>query len=207
MNHLQEVTHLGNTYYALRHGRSLANRADLIISNPADGVAQYGLTDEGRAQVASAVEDAKQHYGLDHSTLIVASDFARAQETAQIAARLLGVREIVTTPQLRERFFGAWDKQSTSNYQNVWRDDFTNPDHKHNGVESTSEVISRTTALIRSLEETYSGRNILLISHGDVLQILQTAFQRVPSSHHRLLSHLDTGEIRKLKLKASDDDS
>jgi len=205
MNHLQEVTHLSNTYYALRHGRSLANRADLIVSDPADGVPQYGLTDEGRAQVARAVEDARQQYGLDHSTLIVSSDFARARETAEIAARLLGVREIATTPQLRERFFGTWDKQSTSNYQNVWRDDFTNPDHKHNGVESTSEVLSRTTALIRALEEAYSGRNILLISHGDSLQILQTAFQRVASSHHRLLSHLDTGEIRQLKLKGSDD--
>jgi probable phosphoglycerate mutase len=205
MNHLQEVTQLSNTYYALRHGRSLANREELIISHPDDGVPHYGLSNEGREQVARAVEEAREKHALDHSTLIVSSDFARARETAEIAARLLGVPEIITTPQLRERFFGAWDKQHHSNYHHVWSDDFTNPDHKNYGVESTSEVLSRTTALIRDLEDTYSGRNVLLISHGDALQILQTAFERVASSHHRLLAHLETGEIRKLRLKARDE--
>lgn len=203
MNHLQEVIELNNTYYVLRHGKSRANQAELIVSHPDDGVPSYGLADEGREQVIQAVEGAKQKDGLDHSTLIVSSDFARARETAEIAASLLGVQTVITTPHLRERFFGAWDKQHTSNYANVWSDDVTNPDHKHDDVESTSEVVARATALIRDLEETHTGRNILLVSHGDTLQILQTAFERVASSQHRELSHLQTGEIRKLHLKGN----
>ncbi|MDP9313800.1 MAG: histidine phosphatase family protein [Chloroflexota bacterium] len=203
MNYLQEVAELRNTYFALRHGNSLANRAELIVSHPDDGVPLYGLSDTGKAQVASAVAAAKQQFGLDHTTIIVTSDFARARETAEIAATLLGVPAINTTPRLRERFFGAWDKQHTSNYEKVWSDDVAEPDHKHNAVESTSEVVARATALIKELEDTYAGRNILLVSHGDTLQILQTAFERVAASQHRMLSHLQTGEIRKLRLKAS----
>lgn len=204
MNYLEDITELRNTYYVLRHGRSLANREELIISHPDDGVPAYGLSDEGRLHVARAVEAAQQQYRLDHTTLIVSSDFARARETAEIAATLLHVDSVIATPHLRERFFGAWDRQHTSNYSRVWSDDLVNPDHKHNDVESTSEVVARATALIRDLEDAYSGRNILLVSHGDTLQILQTAFERVASSHHRLLSHLETGEIRKLQLKAQD---
>ncbi len=204
MNHLQEVAELRNTYFALRHGNSLANREELIVSHPDDGVGSYGLSDTGRAQVASAVAAAKQQYGLDHTTIIVTSDFARARETAEIAAKLLGVPTISATPQLRERFFGAWDKQHISNYAKVWSDDVAYPDHNHNAVESTAEVVARATELIKDLEETYTGRNILLVSHGDTLQIMQTAFERVAASQHRMLAHLQTGEIRKLQLKASD---
>ena len=108
------------------------------------------------------------------------------------------------TPKLRERFFGAWEKQHNSNYQNVWADDILDGAHKHNDVESTREVLSRTTSLIRELENSYTGRTILLVSHGDALQILQTAFERVDSSCHRLVPHLETGEIRRLQLNADE---
>lgn len=204
MNHLQDVTELRNTYYAVRHGRSLANLEERIVSHPDEGVAAYGLCAEGREQIARAVEEARRIYGLDRSTLIVSSDFARTRETAEIAASMLGVPTMITTPQLRERFFGGWDKHHTSNYHHVWSGDLANPDHKENDVESTSEVVARATALIRELEETYSGRHILLVSHGDTLQILQTAFERVASSQHRLVAHLETGAIRKLQLKGRD---
>lgn len=202
MNYLQDVAALSNTYYAFRHGRSLANRQQLIISHPDDGVPSYGLTEEGRQQAARAVAEAQRSYGLDRSTIIVSSDFARARETAAIAASILGVPTVITTPLLRERFFGEWDKHDHSHYHTVWSDDLANPDHKHYNVESTSEVLARATALVRDLEQTYSGKNILLVSHGDTLQILQTAFERVPSSQHRSIAHIETGEIRKLQLQA-----
>jgi len=193
---------LRNTYYVLRHGRSRANDEELIVSHPENGVHHYGLSEEGRRQIAQAIAEAMRSHVLDHTTLIVASDFARTRETAEIAADLLGTRDIIMTPKLRERFFGAWEKQHNSNYQKIWADDMLDGAHKHNDVESTREVLSRTTSLIKDLENSYTGRNILLVSHGDALQILQTAFERVDSSSHRLVSHLETGEIRRLELKA-----
>src|SRR5688500_18160549 len=108
MNHLEQVPHLGNTYYALRHGKSLANEAEMIVSDPDQGVPGYGLSEEGRRQVASAVGKAREGHALDHNTLIVSSDFARARESAEIAAGILGTEDIILTPKLRERFFGSW---------------------------------------------------------------------------------------------------
>jgi probable phosphoglycerate mutase len=201
MNYLQDVSELHNSYYMLRHGTSLANQQQLIISHPNDGISGYGLAEEGRAQVTRAVEQAQKQFALDQTTLIVASDFARARETAEIAARLIGASTVIFTPDLRERYFGSWDKHHTDNYVNVWSDDLHDPDHKLNDVESTTEVIARATAVIRNLENTHFDRKILLVSHGDTLQILQTAFERVTPSHHRSLPHFQTGEIRPLVLK------
>lgn len=201
MNYLQDLQHLRNTYYVLRHGRSVANDQELIVSHPEDGVSQYGLTEEGRGQVARAVEAAMQDNVLDATTVIFSSDFARARESAEIARALLNTPDLTTTPMLRERFFGTWDKQHNRNYEHVWADDILDGAHKHHDVESTQEVVRRTTAVVRDLERGYSDRNILLVSHGDALQILQTAFERVDSSQHRLLPHLETGHIRKLELK------
>ncbi|HEX8220146.1 MAG TPA: histidine phosphatase family protein [Chloroflexia bacterium] len=202
MNYLQQLNSLGNIYWALRHGKSLANDEGLIVSHPDQGVSQYGLSKEGRRQVASAVAAAMRDLVLDRTTLIVTSDFARARESAEIVRDLLGTRDIIVTPNLRERFFGTWDGQHFSNYGNVWADDALDGAHKHNGVESTEEVLARTTSLILELERDFYGRNIVLVSHGDVLQILQTAFQRIGSGSHRLIPHLDTGQLRRLELKA-----
>ncbi len=202
MDHLQQLQNLSNTYYVLRHGNSLANDEELIISHPAHGVAQYGLSEEGRRQVASTITAALRNHVLDRTTLIVASDFARTRESAEIAGTLLGTQDIILTPKLRERFFGTWEKQHHRNYQHVWDADVLDGAHKQNEVESTREVAARTISLIRDLEKAYSGRNILLVSHGDALQILQTAFERVDPARHRLLPHLETGQIRKLELKA-----
>jgi broad specificity phosphatase PhoE len=202
MNHLKQLQHLRNTYYAMRHGKSLANDEEIIVSNPDEAVARYGLSQEGRRQVASTIAGAIRDGVLDHTTLVVASDFARARESAEIAARLLGTPDVIVTPKLRERYFGSWDRQHYSNYERVWADDALDSAHKHNDVESTQEVLGRVTSVIADLERDYSNRTILLVSHGDVLQILQTAFERIPAGSHRLLPHLETGEIRKLELKA-----
>ena len=204
MNHLHDIEDLRNTYYVLRHGRSVANEEALIVSDPDQGVPEYGLSEEGRREVASSILKALSDGVLDERTLIVTSDFARARQSAQIAADLLGAHDIIVTPRLRERFFGKWEKQHHSNYQYVWEHDAMVGEmegdgrQRHNEVESTQEVLARTTSLLRDLERDFCGRKILLVSHGDPLQILQTAFEQIDAANHRLVPPLETGQIRKL---------
>lgn len=72
--------------------------------------------------------------------------------------------------------------------------------HPASGVELAAAVLDRVTALIARLERRYSERDILLVSHGDTLQILQAGFLRLAPSAHRRLPHLATAEIRELRL-------
>lgn len=50
------------------------------------------------------------------------------------------------------------------------------------------------------LESAYNDKDILLVSHGDASQVLQTGFQKVDPRQHRSLQHLETAEIRQLTL-------
>lgn len=193
-----QLNSLQNHYFLLRHGQSEANTLEIILSNPEEGVKAYGLTSAGRAQVASAVQAAKAHGQLDSSTVLYSSDFKRCRDTAEIAQMILDCSPPHFTPALRERSFGTLDHTHHSNYQQVWSLDAQDPAHKTFDVESTVEVLQRTTALIYELEALYHDAHILLISHGDALQILQTAFDHLSPALHRELPPLATAEIRQL---------
>ena len=195
---MDNLVRLTNRYYILRHGKSEANETGIILSNPDEGTTACGLTEEGKEQVRKSVQEARKKELLDSSTIIYSSDFVRCRETAEIVQNILGCDTAHYTVALRERFFGTWEKTHQSNYQKVWDNDSKNPEHKINEVESIAEVLKRTTTLIFELEEKYQGLSILLISHGDVLQILQTAFENSSPSMHRQLQQLANAEIRKL---------
>ncbi len=186
-----------NRYFFARHGKSLANEQRIILSSPREGTTGFGLTEEGREQVRASAEAAKAQGILDEKTFIVSSDFTRARETADIIAAVLGVPSVTLSEKLRERRFGDWEKRDDRHYQDVWDRDRHDPSHTEEGVESVDAVRARTTELIRELESEHAEEAIVLVSHGDALQILQTAFESVPGSAHRSLRHLDTAEIRK----------
>jgi probable phosphoglycerate mutase len=193
-----DIERLQNNYFILRHGKSKANEDEIIASNPEEGRATSGLTEEGKEQVRKSVQEAKENGQLNAATIIYSSDFARCRETAEIVQNVLGCEAVHLTAALRERFFGTWDQTHDSNYHKVWDEDSRNPEHKINEVESTIEVLRRIILLITDLEEKYQGSSILLVSHGDALQILQTAFERISPAYHRQLQQLANAEIRKL---------
>ncbi len=188
---------LSNRYFVMRHGQSEANVAGIIVSNPAVGCASYGLTETGKQQAAKSISQSLQ---LEDTIRIYSSDFLRAKETAEIVHKLLHEKHpLHFTPQLRERFFGDLNGLGDNNYQKVWTLDQTDPNHHQYGVESANQVVTRTKGLIDELESQFENETILLVAHGDVLQLLQTWFQGVCASQHRQLPHLDTAEIRHLK--------
>jgi probable phosphoglycerate mutase len=206
MNHLSGLDRLANNFSVMRHGQSKANVEGIIVSRVEnDRSGDYGLTELGRKQALTAA----QGCGLPAGTLIFSSDFARARQTARIVRDQLGAVNVVLAQALRERCFGAWEGTSTDNYARVWAADeagtgeagATQPDGgQPDGVEPASAVLDRATALVADLERRYSGRDILLVSHGDTLQILQAGFLRMDPSRHRSLPALETAEIRQLRL-------
>lgn len=188
---------LKNQYYIMRHGQSKANLQEIIISHPENGIhADYALTKLGRAQANTSAMSST----LTSQTILYSSDFSRARETAEIVQKVLEVPEIHISEKLRERHFGNYEKTHSANYHEVWNFDQSNADHTENGVESVHSVLKRTTSLILEIEKTYQNRDILLVAHGDTLQILQTGFQRVNPARHRSLPHLEVAEIRQLNL-------
>ena len=198
MNHLSGVDRLANRFSVMRHAQSKANAGGIIVSRiDNDRQGDYGLTEHGRQQALAAA----QRCGLPGDTVIYSSDFSRARQTAEIVRAHLGAPEVVISEALRERCFGPWEGSAAGNYARVWAADETDPVHADGNVEPAAAVLDRTTALIAQLERRHCGRDILLVSHGDTLQILQAGFSGVDPSRHRTLPHLATAEIRQLRLR------
>ena len=170
--------------------------AGIIVSDPAIGTKRYGLTDKGTKQVRCSVNTQQV---LDRATRIITSDFLRASQTADLVQRdLKAIHPVKHDRRLRERFFGRLDQGVDTAYTAVWTEDKRNPDHCYENVESVNAVLTRSVSLVNDLEGGYRGEVFLLVAHGDILQILQTAFQHCPPSRHRDLRHLETAEIRLL---------
>lgn len=210
-NQLETHNDLRNSYYALRHGQSKANVAGIIASDPKVATVEYGLSDLGKEQATKAGRAILEEYsskGYD-GILVLSSDFLRAMETAECASQAVKDAEeiqfdsITVETRLRERFFGKWDLGSDKHYNDVWVDDAVDPSHTKNGVESVQSVLHRTTEMILEWDQKYKGHMIICVAHGDVLQILQSGFNKIDCSQHRSLEHLETATLRKLELKST----
>ncbi|KAF9427005.1 hypothetical protein BGZ94_005679 [Podila epigama] len=184
----------------------------------------FGLSDKGKEEVLKSVHSLATHI-LDYSTQhkiniqvkILASPFTRTLDTAgiihttlQLAFQEAGDRLLevsVTQPEesidLRERFFGEFEMKTPSDdlYAAVWKEDAHNPFHEIFGVESVAMVTRRTTGVVRSEEQKAEPSSevetfVILVSHGDALQILQTAMRGWSGDRHRQLEHLNTANWR-----------
>jgi glucosyl-3-phosphoglycerate phosphatase len=180
----------------MRHAQSKANVAGIIVSSiDNDRLGDYGLTGLGRQQAHAAAASAR----LPIDTLICSSDFARAMQTAQVVRAYLGAPPVVITPALRERYFGTWECKTTSNYDRVWAADAAH--RTDDDVEPVAAVLDRMTAFIAGLERQHAGRDILLVSHGDPLQILLAGLQCLDPTAHRSVPPLPPAEIRRVSTR------
>jgi len=198
LNHLIDLEILNNRYFVMRHGHSLANQQGIIVSDPENGCEQYGLSELGRIQVE---QNMRADQLLGKTTIIISSDFKRARESADIAYSVLSCdTPVCLESRLRERYFGEFELSADSGYSEIWLQDAADPEGGFKGVESVNQVMARVSSVVTELEDQYTDETILLVSHGDALQILQTAFSRQDASSHRQLEHLQTAEIRQLIL-------
>ena len=184
---------LQNRYHVLRHGHSEGNAQNVIVGDPQRGVDGFGLTNLGRDQVALTLHQHRVEFA--DVSKIVASDFLRTRQTAAIVGAFLSI-DVELSPMLRERFFGKWEHSDCGNYQEIWKQDALTPHKSTDGVESVLEVAKRTTDLVRRIESQVSGQHVLLVSHGDPLQILLTAICGRDLNRHRSMPVLQTAELR-----------
>ncbi|XXQ39624.1 Histidine phosphatase superfamily (branch 1) [Plasmodiophora brassicae] len=185
------VHRLRNRYVAVRHGQSRANVLGIVNSRPGDP--EYALTDLGWEQVSRTADRLDRHT-LPASTriLIRHSPLKRAAETAAIIAQRLRIRPdvIASDDGLIERDFGDGEGAPCQTvYETVWERDrrsCSGDEHRGGGgVESTGSVLVRTIRFIRAMEEEHARSTIIIVSHGDTLNVLATAFAGVDPSRHR----------------------
>ncbi|MDN5899015.1 MAG: phosphoglycerate mutase family protein [Brachybacterium sp.] len=186
-----------NRLWVLRHGESTANVQGLIVSVPGPrALTEVGLTARGRGQARAAGREGLAQ-GLGPRTVVVSSDFARALETAEQFAAELGAAPPRADRRLRERSFGWHDEGPASAYAQIWQVDRERGTHD-GGVEQVAAVATRVTAALQEADTLAREAPVVLVAHGDVLQIALAVGAGRDPHDHREVPHLGNAELRRI---------
>ncbi|GER50202.1 phosphoglycerate mutase family protein [Striga asiatica] len=226
-----------NRYWILRHGKSIPNEKGLIVSSLESGMLEaYQLASDGVSQARLAGESflkatkvrKDKHLKENEIDLknvrICYSPFSRTKHTAKEVASVLNIPfegpQCKVVHDIRERFFGSsFELQSHDKYPEIWNLDEKDPFMQPEGGESVADVVTRLARALAIMESEFEKCTILVVSHGDPLQILQTivnaAKEHGNSTENELISRieairvssvlsqhrkfaLNTGELREL---------
>jgi len=128
---------------------------------------------------------------------MVSSVFKRAKQTAEIIHNVLGCTQPLQIDEaLNERGFGSYDLKDSSILFEIRKNDACDAIDTQHGIENVMDVLSRASRLIKQLEETYTDKDIILVSHGDPLRILLAEFTKVKPGQYASIRRFDNAEIR-----------
>jgi 2,3-bisphosphoglycerate-dependent phosphoglycerate mutase len=151
----------------IRHGETDWNRQQRF-----QGQIDVPLNAAGHAQAARL----PRALAGSAPDVFLSSDLARAQETAAPLARAWG-QPPQLLPGLREQSFGIFEGLDLpairAQHEPLWQDwlqyraDFNLP-----GGESLREFSARVLQSVQALAQTHSGRTVVVVTHGGVLDML-----------------------------------
>ncbi|MBI5413309.1 class I tRNA ligase family protein [Candidatus Peregrinibacteria bacterium] len=168
---LRESSTGSNNFFVFRHGEAEQNKAGTLNSS-LDNVRH--LTQVGKEQAEKSAKKNKDKK-ID---MIFCSPFPRALETAEILAKQLGV-EIAVDERLREHNMGVFDGKSTDSYLKSFEDYEELYSKKVEAGESFKEMEIRVLEFVNNLNQKYAGKNIMLVTHGDVIRAIAKYFDRL----------------------------
>jgi len=192
---------LRNRYFVMRHGESEANVLGVMVGDPRRGIEGFGLTDLGRRQaLEAAAVYKKSHSPLLDGTEIVASDFRRTRETAELLAEGLGNSVPVgLNIGLRERSFGELEGKDYRTIGALLDRVGSEELISRYGCEAPEVAQNRVVRVIRDLEEKHHKRTLILVSHADPIQLLMAALAGLDVSQSERIIALDYAEIAELR--------
>ncbi|CAM8898748.1 unnamed protein product [Rhodiola kirilowii] len=163
--------------------------------------------DQAKAAGELFLKELKENNIPIENVRICYSPFSRTTQTAKIVASVLNIS--LEGPQgkviedLKERYFGpTFELGSHEKYPEIWDLDAKDPSSRPEGGESVFDVVYRLSIALETIESEFQGKGnclsvsyfskapyqqmtdsllcaILMVSHGDPLQILQTVFNAI----------------------------
>lgn len=152
----------GNKYFTMRHGEAEQNIGDFINS---DSKNVFHLTDEGKKQVSTTAKAIADKEKID---LIITSPFTRCLETAEIVREALGLdkNSVITDDLLGEFKKGqSFEGKKWEEYWKLFKDTRERFEKAPEGGENLFDLNKRVGELLYGVENKYTDKNILLISH------------------------------------------
>jgi probable phosphoglycerate mutase len=154
---------------AVRHGETAWN-----VDTRIQGQLDIGLNDKGRWQAQRAARTLAE----ESVDAVYSSDLSRANATAQAIADHAPVPlKVQTHTGLRERAFGKFEGQTYAAITEQWPEEarlwrIRDPDFAPVGGESPVQVLARVARTVDEIASRHLGEQIVLVSHGGVMDML-----------------------------------
>ncbi len=162
----------GNTYYAVRHGETDSNLLNLITDELSE---KSSLTENGKKTVADTAEKIRSETSLDY---IFYSPLSRTKETAEEIAKIFGLdaSAVIEDIRLIEFQLGeTYDGKTWDEYHSAFPKTAEYFTTAPVGGESYADVRKRVLDFIFDIETKYSGKKILIVTHGGPAWLLDTS--------------------------------
>lgn len=189
-----------NRYFFARHGEAESNILGKVSGWPEK--TKHHLTLKGNAQIERLASSLRKQK-ID---LIISSDITRTKETAEIIANVLGKKSVIFDERLREINTGDFNGCHDASYHSFYQSDIEKFEKKPPNGESLTDLRARVFSVIAELEEKYSGKAILIITHEYPIWMAESALrgwsneEAVHEKHIRGDDFIGTGEIREISL-------
>ena len=152
--------------YSTRHGQTSYNKQEIIM-----GTTDIDLDSTGEQQAEALAERIAELGTID---IIIASPMKRAQKTARAVAERCGL-DIVTEERFREWDYGAYEGKSR--FTAGFADNKVNfAVRMGKSGESLLQLTHRVYSALDDIIAEYSGRTVLLVTHGGVCRVIETYF-------------------------------
>jgi isoleucyl-tRNA synthetase len=186
-----------NKYFILRHGENVYTTEIKDIAYPKSAQFSLGLTDEGKKKI----KDLSPKIKRAKIDLIFSSDYKRAKETAEIVASELGIN-IKLDKRLRDVNLGVYHGRPKQEMYNDFPDANARFYKKPKGGESWLGCRKRMISFINEINKKYQDKNVLIVSHGDPLWLLEDIMKGLSKeqSAKKIIKKgiIKTGEFRKI---------
>jgi broad specificity phosphatase PhoE len=184
-----------NRYFLLRHGQNFYQSELPDIVYPWPEPFPILLTDKGKGEIRVSAKRLKKKK-ID---IIFSSDAARARQSAEIVGKEIG-SDIILDSRLRDTNFGIFGKKKKEEYNNFFSEKKEKFIKRPPEGENWDDVGERVKEFLNETEEKYKNKNILIVSHGDPLWLLEGLLRNIKDKEELLgLKMQETGEIREIK--------
>lgn len=188
---------MNNTYFILRHGETPYQLKKEEIMYPWPEPSPILLTEKGRRQIKNAAQKFKD----EKIDLIFSSDISRTRETAKIISKEIKVKPIFDV-RLREINKGIYNGKLIKEYKKIFSDQKQRFFKRPLNGESRQDCKKRMIDFLEEIDKKYRNKNILIISHGTPLYLLEGAVKGLKDE--KLLERkkdfsLEVGEFKKLE--------
>ena len=191
----QFVPKSGNQYFVMRHGESESNVAHIISCNKNN---EDSLTEVGKQQAIEALGNLPTKIDV-----IIHSGFQRTKQTAEIVATNYPSAEVLEDERIKELDLAdEYEGESWETYNDnfaTWEDRYS---QALPGSENRQDVQKRVGEFLYDLELRYTGKTVLVVSHGGTLFGLECAaagYNPEQSKAHRAQpGYFNNAEVREL---------